>query len=198
MCVWAGKAGDPQLKKAALHAALAICEAVASFNRQHTATPMPIRIGIDAGEVLLGAVGGSGRYVPTVLGDVPNTASRLEALNKLLETRVLASSAALTGVQGLIVRPLGQFELRGKSRSVEVVEIMGPADTSGENAALAADFAMALAAYHAGRFDDAAQLFEAVLRRHPNDGPSAYFSTEIRRLSAASRGRRAESNQTGA
>jgi hypothetical protein len=44
-------------------------------------------------------------------GDVPNTASRLEFLNKHLKARILASKDMLAGVDGFIVRPLGAFLL---------------------------------------------------------------------------------------
>jgi class 3 adenylate cyclase len=57
----------------------------------------------------------------TVLGDTVNTTARIEALNKELGTRLLVSEetrARLSDPNRL--RAVGTFELRGRSRPVEL------------------------------------------------------------------------------
>ena len=58
---------------------------------------LPTRIGLNAGWVMVGNVGGSGHFAYSVVGDCVNTAARLESLNKQLGTRILASEAVTGG-----------------------------------------------------------------------------------------------------
>ena len=57
----------------------------------------------------------SGEY--HVIGDVPNTASRIEGLNKLLGTTILASEAVVREQQGLCLRPVDASSLRAGQAS---------------------------------------------------------------------------------
>ena len=49
-----------------------------------------------------------------VIGDVPNTASRIERLNKQLGTTILASVSVVREQSGLCLRPVGRFVLAGR------------------------------------------------------------------------------------
>ncbi|WP_344805650.1 adenylate/guanylate cyclase domain-containing protein [Allohahella marinimesophila] len=87
------------------------------FNEQHQATPMYTRMGLHAGNVMLGHYGAEGHFEYRAVGDLVNTASRIEGLNKLLGTDILVSdSCTETGADEL--RYLGQFRLYGKQRTV--------------------------------------------------------------------------------
>ncbi|MBN1662900.1 MAG: adenylate/guanylate cyclase domain-containing protein [Deltaproteobacteria bacterium] len=88
------------------------------------------RIGIHSGEVIVGNFGGSTMFDYRALGDVVNTASRLEAANKYLGTLICLSEAILTGCPAAVVRPVGSLILKGKSRSLMVYE---PITASGMN-----------------------------------------------------------------
>jgi len=80
------------------------------------------RIGIHSGEVIVGNFGGSTMFDYRALGDVVNTASRLESVNKHLGTLICLSEAILSGCPDAIVRPVGSLVLKGKSRSLMVYE----------------------------------------------------------------------------
>ena len=109
-------AGSGARRCNAIAAALDMAAMVEQFGVRHPSSPMPTRIGLRAGTAAFGVVGASGHYVTTVVGDVTNTASRIDSLNKLLNTTVLASAEVLSNVEGLIVRPLGTFAPVGKIR----------------------------------------------------------------------------------
>ncbi len=186
MSVWSAPAYSLAACTGAVAAAVELLEVVARFNLAHPDQPLPTRIGIHAGSALVGIVGGAGHYASTVVGDVANTASRIESLNKQLGTRLLASEQSLTEVAGFTLRPLGAFLLAGKSEPIRVAEVLGPTGDQ-RAAALAGDFAAAFASLQSQRWDEAVKLLGALLRAYPGDGPSSFFLARALRLRAAPR-----------
>ena len=135
-----------------------------------------VRLGLHAGRVFVGPAGGGGRFAFAIIGDIANTASRIEALNKQLGTRLLASAEVVAGLDDLLVRPLGEFRLTGRQGVVSVVEIMGLTDgASMAQLSLCGRFPAAVQAVRKHRWAEAAACFEAILRDHPRDGPSRFY-----------------------
>ncbi len=64
--------------------------------REKGGPPFRTRVGLHAGDVLVGNLGTADRLAYTVLGDVVNVTSRLEALNKLYGTQILVSGEVRT------------------------------------------------------------------------------------------------------
>lgn len=93
------------------------------------------RVGLHWGEAIVGNFGGEGRIQYTALGDSMNTAARLEAANKALNTKVLASRAAVERSRLDWWRPIGRITLRGRSTPVEIFEPV-PEATAEERAYL--------------------------------------------------------------
>jgi adenylate cyclase len=184
MCVWSAPADALSACADAVGAAVDLLDAVEQFNLAHPNHKLPTRIGIHAGSALVGIVGGAGRYASTIVGDVANTASRVEGLNKQLGTRLLASEEALSQVIGYVLRPLGDFLLAGKSEPIRVSEVLGRIGDAGA-AELAGDFAEAFNAFQSRCWNEAIIRLEAILHARPEDGPSRYFLTRAMRLNAA-------------
>ena len=175
--VWTAPKPERGCRLRACLAALEIERAIDAFNREHHPRCLPTRIGLNAGDVVVGNVGGSGRFVYSVIGDCANTAARLESLNKQLGTRIVAAEAAIEGLDEIVTRPLGRFQLLGRGGSLPVVEVLGlTADASRADARSAEpDFAVALEEFQQGRFADAARRFDTILATKPLDGPSSFY-----------------------
>jgi adenylate cyclase len=126
------------------------------------------RIGIHSGEVIVGNFGGSTMFDYRALGDVVNTAARLESVNKHLGTLICVSEATLSGCPGAVVRPVGSLILKGKSESLMVYE---PITASGDDGSVPArDIAYETAfGLLRQRNPDAGEAFEQLARQRPGD-----------------------------
>jgi len=184
MCVWSGPAYSPSACAGAVSAAVELLEFVEQFNLAHPDQMLPTRIGLHGGSAFLGVVGGAGRYEPTVVGDVANTASRIEGLNKHLGTRLLVSEEVLRELTGFVLRPVGDFLLAGKSQPIRVAEVLGRVDDP-RATALTADFAMAFESFRSQCWAETIELLQRILLKYPNDGPSRYFLSRALHLQAA-------------
>jgi class 3 adenylate cyclase/CHASE2 domain-containing sensor protein len=119
----------------AVRAALAMEGALNRLNegcRREGLPEIRIRVGMVTGPMVGGSVGGRGHLEYTVMGDVVNTAARLEALAKTVTgapgspCRILAAGSTWERVAGLVeVLPVGEVALKGKSAPVAVVQILG-------------------------------------------------------------------------
>jgi adenylate cyclase len=177
LAVWATTEPDASLRSRACLAALDIVAAVDRFNAASGQFALPTRIGLHSGRLLLGSVGAMDHYEYRAVGDIVNTATRLEGLNKQLGTRLLVSAEVLDGLEGLMSRELGSFLLVGKSRLVGVYELIGRAsEATGADRERCAMFAEALAAFRRGSWSDAVRLWEESLRScGGEDGPSRFY-----------------------
>ena len=178
-CVWRSPTPERRCRVQACTAALEIGRAVAAFNSRHRPPGLPTRIGLHAGWVVVGNVGGARHFAFSVLGDTVNTASRIEQLNKQLNTYVLASEAVVAELDEFLVRPLGRFQMIGKKEVLRLNELRGLADEP-HDARLLANFAEALAWFEEQRWQDAARRFELLLADHPTDGPAQFYLERCR------------------
>lgn len=85
------------------------------------------RIGLHAGEALVGDFGGGRYFDYTAYGDTINTAARLQAANKVLGTRICASIAVAERVPRFQGWPAGDLLLRGRADPLRAFEPLPPA-----------------------------------------------------------------------
>lgn len=182
MCAWTAAAPAADVRRRAVLAALGAAAAITEFKNRNPLLTSPLRIGLEAGWVYVGHAGGGGHFVYSIVGDSANTASRLESLNKHLGSQVLASQDVVEGLDDILLRPLGQFQLMGKSEPVGVVEIVAiKAQAAAADVERCAHFAAALDRFFAGDWKGAEQRFDALLDRHPADGPAAFYRARCQR-----------------
>lgn len=91
MAVFEARSASDRICEAAVDASLDIVKRVERLVAEGKIAPTQIGIGLHAGRAVVGNIGSAQRKEYTVIGDVVNVASRIEALNKELGTVVLAS-----------------------------------------------------------------------------------------------------------
>jgi adenylate cyclase len=116
---------DPDHATQAIAAAREIRRAVA--HTQFSGQALKVRMGISTGQLIAGPVGAIGRLSYTVHGDAVNLASRLEQLNKMLGTTILASgrTAELAGTDAGLTR-VDATHIRGRTDAVVVFAVDAP------------------------------------------------------------------------
>ncbi len=109
-------------------AALALQQAIDALNAEWEHSGLPrfeTCIGIHTGLVVAGVLGSADRLSYTALGDAVNVASRVENLNRRLDTRILISETTNAALEGrLPTRPIGSVELRGRQMPLKVSELL--------------------------------------------------------------------------
>jgi adenylate cyclase len=186
LAIWSAPQPNDDLKSAACRSAIGISKAVRQFNATPGHHPLPTRIGLHAGEILLGNIGAMDHFEYRPVGDIVNTASRLEGLNKYLGTHMLASQEILIPGNTCPTRPVGQFVFKGKSKPVRVYEIFPDNGVSPEHrSATHRLFASGLQAFEHRRWDEADQYFCKALQINPKDGPSQFYSRLCRQYRQA-------------
>jgi adenylate cyclase len=185
MCAWL--AGEPEIAKRrlAVLAAVEAVEAIEQFALTQPGLTLNPRIGLQDGHFYLGHTGGGGRLTYSILGDPANTASRLESMNKHLGTHVLAAASVVRGLDEVLIRPLGKFQLKGRAEVAPIAEVMAlGAHATPEQRRLCERFSEALAAFEAHQWQRAHDLFDAILADSPHDGPARFFAARCRQILA--------------
>ncbi|MGA7181049.1 MAG: adenylate/guanylate cyclase domain-containing protein [Thiobacillaceae bacterium] len=176
LAIWAARTAQPSLRGQACHAALDIMDAVDAFNRRTPEAILPTRLGLHCGEIVLGNVGAGDHYEYRAVGDIVNTATRVEGLNKQLGTRALASLQMIEGIEDIVTRELGSFRLSGKTQPLVIHELVGRAGQV--DAAVqerCAVFAEGLRAFRAESWREAVEAFQRLLTKFGDDEPSRYY-----------------------
>ncbi len=176
MAIWATATPNSALRSRACHGALAINATVARFNQRPGQPQLPTRIGLHSGPIRLGNIGGAKHVQFRAVGDIVNTASRIEGLNKLLGTRILVSADTLIDVPGLVTRELGTFLLAGKSTPLVIHELLGVAGSVPTTVMARIErFHSALAAFRTGEWASAGKQFDALLGAGPDDRAVQFY-----------------------
>ena len=121
MAFWDSK-NDIRHAQQAVDAAIAIelhLNKAESVINQH-AQPLDYGIGINSGAAMVGQMGTKERASYTVMGDVVNVASRLEALSSAMGCHIILGPETVEQLENIVCKSLGEVNLRGRKNSVSV------------------------------------------------------------------------------
>jgi adenylate cyclase len=179
---WVTEKPDASLRNQACQAGLDIARAVDQFNESQSSDEdkLPTRIGLHSGDILLGAIGAMDHYEYGPLGDIVNTAQRIESLNKPLHTRILVSEEVIDQLDGFLTRELGRFLLKGKIESISIYELLCRKEESNDQQRIKCmTFAKVLDPFRKGYWkeaEEAIEKFQESIKSYGEDGPSLFFS----------------------
>jgi adenylate cyclase len=176
LAIWVASHADTPLRKEACLAAIEISEALRQFNRSSGPYTLPTRIGLHSGPLLLRHIGAMDHYEYRPVGDIVNTATRIEGLNKYLGTQILASEEVVRRLDDLLTREIGTFLLAGKSKPLVVHGLFCPKAEADEARTRACTlFAEGLTAFRKQSWDEAIEKFDQSRHCFGKDGPSSFY-----------------------
>ncbi len=176
LALWVSARSEADLREKACYAAVDIQKELQAYDESFEGVKLKTRLGMHCGQILLGHIGAMDFYEYTPMGDIVNTASRIEGLNKFLGTTVLVSDEVFHELGGYLARDCGMFRLKGKGKPIRVHELwcrMEDAEDGQRDAC--ADFAGGLSAFQKGAWDEAEGVFQQVIERLGEDGPSRLY-----------------------
>jgi adenylate cyclase len=176
LAIWVASHSDTPLKKEACLAALEIAETLHQFNQSSGPYQLPTRIGLHSGPLLLRHIGAMDHYEYRPVGDIVNTATRIEGLNKYLGTQILGSDEVIRQLPGFLTREIGTFLLAGKSKPLVLHGLFCPQeDTTEAQRTACAFFEEAVAAFRKQFWDEAIEKFHRSMECFGQDGPSSFY-----------------------
>ncbi|UAB77630.1 adenylate/guanylate cyclase domain-containing protein [Erythrobacter sp. SCSIO 43205] len=134
------------------------------------------RVGLHYGEAVVGNFGGETRIQYTALGDSMNTAARLEAANKPLQSNVSASREIIEQANPDWWVPMGRIVLRGRAQPVDIYH---PKPGFPEEDRRKLEEAVQLVD---SNLELAVEIIDQVVAGHPEDSALENYAYRIRNL----------------
>ncbi|MCG8546124.1 MAG: adenylate/guanylate cyclase domain-containing protein, partial [Alphaproteobacteria bacterium] len=109
----------------AVHCALAVDDFAEGYRERRMTDAGRLsatRIGLHTGDAVVGNFGGDGVFAYSAHGDTVRTAGRMQAANKVLGTRICASSDTARAATDIIFRPIGKLRWRNENEAVDAFE----------------------------------------------------------------------------
>jgi len=161
----------------ALQAAIAMLQALQSYNQERAKTkqpPIQIGIGINKGSLIMGTIGEDDRMESTVIGDAVNLASRLEGLTKQYQVLLLISESTYSSLKtasDFLIREIDHVQVKGKLKTTTIFEVFDadPPEQKKQKLKILPLFQEALALFYEQHYDEAQKLFEECAITAPTD-----------------------------
>ncbi|EDZ96442.1 adenylate/guanylate cyclase [Limnospira maxima CS-328] len=175
----------------ALNSALLMQDSLRKFNRDRhlfsIKDPIRIGIGIDTGIGMIGTLGSNSRMDSTVIGNVVNTASRLEGLTKIYGCQIIASKSAIDTAELMTQSPENNESFqtrwidcvtpRGKKEPLEIYEVLASQTyaVSPQKILTRPVFDRGTRCWRNGNIQEALKCFQAILTQDPSDTVAQYY-----------------------
>lgn len=193
MAFWTAPfSADDQYASDACLAALAQQKVIAAFRGElpqitglrRNAPDFSVRMGLATGEVVIGTIGSDLTKSYTVIGDVVNTASRLEGVNKVYGTGIIIDETTFSLARNSIeARELDLLTVAGKTEPVRIYELIcRSGELPADIAKLRDLFAAGLAAYRTLDWETADRCFANCLALRHDDAPASVFRRRLEML----------------
>ncbi len=177
MAMWGAPLDDSEQAAHALAAACEMQKDMESLRAELVARGLPpihMRVGVHSCVAVIGNLGSSDRFDYTAIGDGVNLAARLEGVNKLYRTGILASGVTVEKARGAVpMRVVDRVIVKGKTQPVEIFTPCADAAVVEANAA-------AVRAYRARQWDESERRWREVLARVPEDAIALLYLDRIR------------------
>ncbi len=175
LALWINLSPDSVSAQKASLASLDIAKEVEKFNHAKQVN-LTTRIGLHAGYIFLGNIGAADHYEYGPIGDIVNTSTRIEGMNKYLGTHILISDEVMKNLYGFLSREIGTFRLAGKSRPIVIHELLCRTEHATQrHKDLCSSFSEALAAYKKQSLQTSYDKLNEIMRLFGEDGPSRYY-----------------------
>jgi class 3 adenylate cyclase len=167
----------------ALNAAIEMRIKLTEFNniiRQFGQPAVNSGIGVHAGSLMLGVVGGEGRMDGTVISDAVNLTSRVEGLSKIYKSSVIITEDTLIrlGDPGSYnYRFIDIVKVKGKKEAVYIFELIDGEPEEQKKLKLETKelFSGAIQLYKKNEFEKALKEFKRVNEANPQDGATQIY-----------------------
>ncbi|KAF0221636.1 MAG: adenylate [Rhodospirillaceae bacterium] len=181
MALWNAPLDDDDHVAHACRAMLA-CRDAAALGGQDGAQ-LKTRMGLHTGMAVVGNVGASDRMQYTALGAMVNLASRVESLNKQLDTQLLVTGDVAQAVAGrFTLRSMGKVLAVGTSLPIDVHELLGEGSDPATDVLL---WREAMALIERRQWRDAARAFTDFTEMRPHDKAAALYLAALTKAETA-------------
>jgi len=128
MAVFGAPVADGNPAAAAIEAGLDLLARIERLAREGRIPATRVGVGLHAGPAIVGNIGSAHRKEYTVIGDVVNVASRVEALNKALGSQMLVTeevwrAAGWGEARGVTALPRDPIRIRGRETAIKILQL---------------------------------------------------------------------------
>lgn len=139
--------------------------------------PFYTRIGVNTGEAVVGNMGSEDRMNYTAIGDVVNSCSRLENINKNYGTEIIIGQTIVESLDSQFIhRPLERIIIKGRTQSEIIYELIGTKNsTSSKVSDFARLFTEAFIFFHNQKWLEAKLIFNNAYKLKQDDLQLNYY-----------------------